>query len=466
MTLANGTEFAAGKTLNYDLPIGVTQFAAGTQLPVQGVLNAALTLPAGTVLRAAVRDASGNVLHAAGAILSEATTLPSGSRLDAGTVLPAQATLRAMTWPKGVALPAKLVLAGNLALQRGALIPSETLVKLPDDAISIPLRPADGSRQGANWAVAAMLPEGSQSWSMRIVAGADIQATDTRAVKVDRLAGSLTLADTHYSHFREVAAAGVWYWADGNWYDTPGTPVPDWALDPGYNICEQEPGQCVQVSWLWADGNWYDTPGTPVPDWALDPGYNICEQEAGQCISVGGSGDLIALHPATQAFSVLRTGTGDLDLIAGGDLRMQSLYGAYTAGMSTASRAGSQTAAFDQPRAKAWDGTYLGTSNNPEADIAAGYEALVDGGANSTYAAWYPDQGGNLMVRAGGDLTGDMLSVSAPLDEAMARQLRSQSSSAHLGNWLWRQARATPPAWSRCRRAGGSTSAATCRAAS
>ncbi|WP_313054868.1 filamentous hemagglutinin N-terminal domain-containing protein, partial [Pseudomonas lopnurensis] len=72
VTLANGTEFAAGKTLNYDLPIGATQFAAGTQLPVQGVLNAALTLPAGTVLRAAVRDAGGDVLHAAGAILADA----------------------------------------------------------------------------------------------------------------------------------------------------------------------------------------------------------------------------------------------------------------------------------------------------------------------------------------------------------------------------------------------------------
>jgi len=441
VTLANGTEFAAGKTLNYDLPIGATQFAAGTQLPVQGVLNAALTLPAGTVLRAAVRDAGGDVLHAAGAILADATTLPAGSRLDAGTVLPAQATLRAMTWPKGVALPAKLALAGNLALPRGALIPSETLVRLPDDAISIPLRPADGSRQGANWAVAEMLPEGSQSWSMRIVAGADTQAADTRAVKADRLAGSLTLADTHYSHLRETAAAGVWYWAEGNYNGgTPGTPVDDWALDPGYNICEQEPGQCVQVSWIWADGNYNGgTPGTPVDDWALDPGYNICEQEPGQCVNIGGSGELIALHPATQAFSVLRTGTGDLDLIAGGDLHMQSLYGAYTAGMSTASQAGSQAAAFDQSRAKAGDGTWLGTGQSQDADIAAAYEALVDGGANSTYAAWYPDQGGNLLLRAGGDLTGDMLSVSHPLDEALARQLRSQSSSAHLGNWLWRQ---------------------------
>ncbi|WP_312341238.1 filamentous hemagglutinin family protein [Stutzerimonas nitrititolerans] len=448
VTLANGTEFAAGKTLNYDLPIGATQFAAGTQLPVQGVLNAALTLQAGTVLRAAVRDAGGNVLHAAGAILAEATTLPAGSRLDAGTVLPTQATLRAMSWPKGVALPAKLILADNLALPRGALIPSETLVKLPGDAISMPLRPADGSRQGANWAVAAMLPEGSQSWSMRIVAGADIQAADTRAVKADRLAGSLTLADTHYSHLRETAAGGVWYWAEDNWgFGTPGTPVDEYFLDPatGYNPCVDEVGQCVLVTWLWSEDNWgFGTPGTPVDEYFLDPatGYNPCVDEVGQCINVGGSGELIALYPATQAFSVLRTGTGDLDLIAGGDLRMQSLYGAYTAGMSTASQAGSQAAAFDQPRAKAGDGSYLGTGNSQDADIAAAYEALVDGGANSTYAAWYPNQGGNLLLRAGGDLTGDMLADHNPYDtnqQLLVRHLRGQSSSANLGNWLWRQ---------------------------
>ncbi|WP_312466806.1 filamentous hemagglutinin family protein [Stutzerimonas nitrititolerans] len=454
VTLANGTEFAAGKTLNYDLPIGVTQFAAGTQLPVQGELNAALTLPAGTVLRAAVRDASGNVLHAAGAILSEATTLPSGSRLDAGTVLPAQATLRAMTWPKGVALPAKLVLAGNLALQRGALIPSETLVKLPDDAISIPLRPADGSRQGANWAVAAMLPEGSQSWSMRIVAGADTQAADTRAVRVDAK-GNMILADTHYSLFEQrertvipgtpPTTTGVWYWNELASIFDPGfvanTPVPA-ELE---SWCSA--GVCTLVQYVWNDlAPIFDPgfiPGTPVPDsemaWCTS---GVCDQ-VGETIPGTPEqvviGDVIRSHPVAQNFSVLRTGTGDLDLIAGGDLGMQSLYGVYTAGTSTSSQAGSQAADFDQPRAKASDGSYLGTGNNQDADIAAAYEALVDGGANSPYAAWYPGQGGNLLVRAGGDLTGDMLSASHPLDEALARPLRGQSSSANLGNWLWRQ---------------------------
>ncbi|MBB32004.1 MAG: hemagglutinin [Gemmatimonadetes bacterium] len=436
VTLAAGTEFAAGKTLNYDLPIGATQFAAGTQLPVDGVLDAPLTLPADTVLHAPIFDAAGELLYAAGTILDSAVTLPANTRLGAGTLLTGNTRLQTMLWPKGAALPSTLILASNLALPRGALIPSETLVMLPEGAISMPLRPANGDRQGKNWAVAAMLPEGSQSWSMRAVAGADTEAADSRLTRKEA-AGSMILADTHYSHLRETGGGGVWYWATGNWYMPAGTPVEDWALDPGYNICEQEPGQCVQVSWLWAEGNWYMPPNTPVDDWALDPGYNICEQEPGQCINIGGSGEVIALHPVTQAFSVLRTGTGDLDLIAGGDLNMQSLYGVYTAGTSTAALADGQAADFNQPRAKASDGSYLGTSGGSDEDINAGYEKLVEGGVNSTYAAWYPAGGGNLLLRTGGDLTGDILA-----DHRLSgadRHLRGQSTSANLSNWLWRQ---------------------------
>ncbi len=245
VTLAAGTEFAAGKTLNYDLPIGATQFAAGTELPVDAVLDAALTLPADTVLHAPIFDAAGELLYAAGTILDSAITLPANTRLGAGTLLTGNTRLQAMLWPKGAALPSTLILASDLAIPLGGLIPSETLVRLPDDAISVPLRPATGDRQGTNWAVAAMLPEGSQSWSMRIVAGADTEAADTRSVKAEPLAGSLILADTHYTYFRETGGGGVWYWATGNWYMPAGTPVEDWALDPGYNICEQEPGQCV-----------------------------------------------------------------------------------------------------------------------------------------------------------------------------------------------------------------------------
>ena len=39
---------------------------------------------------------------------------------------------------------------------------------------------------------------------------------------------------------------------------------------------------------------------------------------------------------ASPAFSVLRTGAGDLELLAGGDLRMKSPFGVYTAGTQAA----------------------------------------------------------------------------------------------------------------------------------
>ncbi|MCC4261624.1 filamentous hemagglutinin family protein [Pseudomonas aestusnigri] len=431
VTLAAGTEFAAGKTLNYDLPIGATQFTAGTQLPVDTVLDAALTLPADSVLHAPIYDASGNQLYAAGSILGEAITLPANTRLGAGTVLPANARLQAMLWPKGAALPSVLTLVGDLALPRGALIPSETLVVLPDDAISTPLRPANGDSQGKNWAVAAMLPEGSQSWSMRIVAGADTQAADSRLTRKEA-EGSLILADTHYTLLNIREVLGALFWASGN---RPGRPVGEAVDDASLWLCDRFPGSCVSATHVWAEGNPLGRPeGHAVPENMLI----ACDRRPGACVELEtGLGGLLASYPAAQAFSVLRTGVGDLDMIAGGDMHMQSLYGVYTAGKATASRAEGQATGFNQPRALAGDGSYLGTSNGADESVNAGYEALVDDGTNSTYAAWYPDGGGNLLLRAGGNLTGDMLATNRPL--GLDRELRGQSSSANLGNWLWRQ---------------------------
>ena len=74
VTLADGTAFPAGSTLNYDLPIKGLTVAAGTRLPVTATLDQTLVLPAGTVLAAAIRDASGNLLFAAGTLLGEPRT--------------------------------------------------------------------------------------------------------------------------------------------------------------------------------------------------------------------------------------------------------------------------------------------------------------------------------------------------------------------------------------------------------
>ena len=160
--------------LNFELPLSQTRFAAGTVLPVAGTLAQPLTLPAGTILAAAVHDANGALLYPAGALLAQGVTLPADARLGAGSVLAATATLAPLRWPAGVALPraltddgkpSPLVLAGKLNLPRGAHLPSGTDVKLPDGASMVELRADKAGTQGRNWALAAMLPAGSQSWA-------------------------------------------------------------------------------------------------------------------------------------------------------------------------------------------------------------------------------------------------------------------------------------------------------------
>ncbi|MBJ2248146.1 filamentous haemagglutinin family protein [Pseudomonas haemolytica] len=457
VVLANGSAFPTGKTLNYPLPIQATTLAQGTVLPTQGTLDAPLSLPANTVLSAAVHDSAGNLLYAAGTLLQQPVVLAAGTQLDAGTVLAGAASLRAMTWPAGVPLPSRgavtgsatdgVVLAGNLALKVGALIPYGTDVKLPNGAVSVPLRTVTGATARQNWAVAPMLAEGSQSWSLRLVSGADTQAADTRSIQ-PAYAGDLTLADTHYGIYQThekiivpgqpARPGGAWYWSDfaAELFGVEaGTAVPE----PEWGSCD-EPDICVRVNYVWSDiaEIFGFVPGQPVSP----QDESFCDPE--MCVSLGEPipaipekvtiGEVKLVSPVSQHFSVLRTGTGDLDLIAAGNVAMQSPYGIYTAGGSSASRAGSAAADFDRARAASADGTVLGST-------AKAYEALVDD--NSPYAAWYPDAGGNLLLRTGGSLTADVWTPNQGV--AMPNDGRTQLNSGNLGNWLWRQGTGNTP---------------------
>lgn len=425
-TLDAGTSFAAGRTLNYDLPVSGLLLPAGTPLPVAMPLGQPLTLLAGTVLGAAVRDADGNVLHAAGTVLAEAQTLPVGTQLGAGFRLPQQTQLAATLWPKGVALPVPMRLSAPLTLAKGAVVPSETDVVLPDQALSVNLRPTDADgNQGRNLAIAPMLAAGSQSWDMRLVAGADLGAADARLTQVGSRA-TLRLADTHFG-MGSLRQSVFGLSADAD----PG--FVDFLVSMGIEL---QPGQAftpeiVQTMWdyglLWSgiqDLNEY--------------GYGTVLEALSTTFT---------LAPARQQlFSVLRTGTGDLDLVAGGDFTMQSLYGVYTAGTPSASLG----AGFDLARGRLADGTVLQAEGSP-------FEALVDGGADSLYRAWYPEQGGNVLLRAGGDLRGDLVGYNSGLLDIgyTFANSRQQIGSTAVGNWLWRQGTgsvvqgtdAVPTAW-------------------
>lgn len=248
VTLADGTKFPAGAVLNFDVSIKALSLANGTRLPVPVTLSQPLVLPAGTVLAAAILDASGKELFAAGTLLSQSQTLASGTVLGAGTLLTSNTSVRAFIWPKGVPLPGRLgstafvTLNGSKALPRGALLPAGTDVKLSGGVKSVKLRVEEAGRQGKNWGVAPMLTEGSQAWSIRLVAGADTQAADSRLLQPYPSTGNLRLADSHFGMFAE----GVLVWTEqgsiDNYGDTSMVGKPVSAGNLG--TCTDYPGSC------------------------------------------------------------------------------------------------------------------------------------------------------------------------------------------------------------------------------
>ncbi|WP_254999217.1 filamentous hemagglutinin family protein [Pseudomonas sp. S12(2018)] len=489
--LHEGTGFLAGQVLNYDLPIQARVLASGAVLPVRATLSAAIELPAGTVLSAALYNADGSQALAAGTRLEAPLRLEAGMQLGAGTRLVVNTPVTAMTWPKGVALPSDpghllnggaddlVLLAGNLVLQRGAIIPPRTDIKLGGVG-SVALR-SEG--KGTNWAVASMLPAGSQSWNLRVVAGADTTAADPRLADPNA-SGRLRLADHHVGMLAVGASAG-WVWTqegiDGFGVDArPGDPIDFDAI--GYpTLCDEFPTWCARAPAAGGGLVWtqegidgfgvdarpgdlidFDAIGYPTlcdefPTWcARAPaaggglawtqegidgfgadarpgdlidfdaiGYpTLCDEFPTWCVMTApGNTEHDTVPGGASRYSVLRTGTGDLDLIAAGNLDMTTLFGVYTAGTATP-----VPAAYQLARGQANDGQVL-----PE--FLGGYEALVDGGAQSLYQAWYPEQGGNLLLTVGGNLTGNSLSR----EYGSLTRLAYQLPTAQVGNWLWRQ---------------------------
>ena len=392
ITLADGTLFAPGTMLNYDVPLRSFTLPANTTVPASLTLGQVLNLPAGTVLRAAVRDATGNVVYPAGTVLRQDTALAAGMVLDAGSVVATPVSVASIVWPKGVSMAAPLgtpgiALDGALVLPVGALIPGSADVKLPGDVKFVELRDTVNGSQGSNWAIAPMLKSGTESWSMRLVSGADISAADSRAVRPDAgQSGHLVLGDAHLSAVAQSIPARV-VWKDGSPFGQAGDPVPDDLLffcDIG-DYCSSEPAQTT-------------------------------------------------LTPRFPLFSVLRTGTGDLDLVSGGSIDMRSTYGVYTAGTQSASLLDSSgNNPYNQRR-----GTERTTGNTVLGADGAAYEPFVNGDpATSLYQAWYPERGGNVVLSAQGAITGHTLGI-------------GPTFSNNPGDWLWRQGgtgSGLPTAW-------------------
>ncbi|WP_329859235.1 filamentous haemagglutinin family protein [Stenotrophomonas hibiscicola] len=446
-----GTEFRAGATLNYDLPFQALTLPSGTVLPVAMTLSAELTLPAGSVLGAAVTTDGGQVL-AAGTVLAQALTLQAGARLGAGFRLRSPAPVAAQVWPAGVALPMVMRLSGALDLHAGAIIPSMTKVELAGDA-PVKLRVADASgRQGRNWALASMLPEGTTSWDLTAVAGADTASADPRTRRWGS-DGSIVLADSHYSTIGTVTTTTEWkgdrvvnlegslfWWGDDSLVGKSPREAAEMLGVAEGDICELGPfcGAAPRLvdkegslMW-WGDESWV---GRPASELGAEMGMSeedICAV-TGYCYGGGTLTEVTTYGKrlGSPAWSVLRTGKGDLALLAAQDVRMKSGFGVYTAGTPTHLGDGSDPR-FNAARAPKPENTLLLGSTQ----ASGAYDAAL-----ASYQAWYPDQGGNLRIEAGRDIIGDTWSFRA--ESGTVQRDQAGHSSAAVGNWLWRQGTGT-----------------------
>ena len=347
VTLFPGTRFPnSAIALNYAISINKASLNSGVVVPVAVTLSQPQTTSTAFVATATLTIPGGPTFHA-GQTVPANTLLPKGTIFSAGSLLPAVQSQSPIAvgpinaWPAGASLAVfagPVSLAANITLQPGDLVPGGTTLRFAPGITSVNTRPVNSAGiQGQIFAVEQMLglgPNGQEplSWSIRLVAGADTAAADTRILQPKtglNGSGNLVLDDPH---FTMVGAANV---------DTP-------------------------------------------------------------------------------IFSVIRTGIGYLDLLAGGNFTEESLYGVYTAGAQTPTITGANGASFDLPRGTLKDSTILGSKYAGTAyDIISGQD----------YQANYPDGGGNVLVSAQGDVTGFTTNNLGGSD----------IPSSNVSDWLWTQ---------------------------
>nr|WP_198087960.1 filamentous haemagglutinin family protein [Variovorax sp. E3] len=351
------------------LTTGTSNFGGDIVVPIDGV-----KLEAGT------RFGAGAVLNYPVTVVTD-----SGVPLPAGTLLPVAAVLTA-----GMNLPAGTVVAADIYNVDGQTVAYAAGTVLP---AAVALEP--GMRLGAGTVLRSEAYVEALIWPKGVPLPVAMNTTEQIELKRGSLIPSMTtvqLLDGLPVNLRPVVNG-----AQGrNWAVAPmlGAGATSWDLN------------LVAGADLGAADRRALNPASAGAIRLADTHYVVDPSLDG----VGGS----LLPP--NAFSVLRTGTGDLSLIAAGDIRMDSLYGVYTAGTATA-----VDAAYNRARGTGADGTVIGAQSG----LPEYAESLA------AYSAWYPDQGGNVLVSAGGRLVGDL----AGAQTAGGRG----TTSAIAGNWLWRQ---------------------------
>ncbi|UGA45824.1 filamentous hemagglutinin family protein [Bradyrhizobium quebecense] len=324
--LGNGSTIPRDGTINMELKLDdgsiTTSPNAANSLPititlaedftVRGPANRVRTLNGGRII-------APDKTYNPGDVLPLGTVFPAGTVFEKGVYFTGQIfinagislTLQPVTLPAGTSL----ALFGGYTFTADTPLPKGTV--LPAGMTNINLT-GPGDRQ--IWAIAPMLAPGTQSWSMRLLGGADLASADSRTLQsANALAGS---------------------------------------------------GNVV-----------------------LNDPFNVTINK-----------------PTTTGVSVLRTGTGDLELLAGGNYDQQTPFGVYTAGTAIRETGTAANDPYNVGRGTLADGSLLGSAN-------ANYEPTL--GSQRMY---YPEHGGDFLLVAQGDVKG---TLAKPTTE--------------IGSWLWRQ---------------------------
>lgn len=122
--------------------------------------------------------------------------------------------------------------------------------------------------------------------------------------------------------------------------------------------------------------------------------------------------------PMLEAPSVVRTGTGYLDILAGGDYRHDSLFGVYTAGTQSADT-------------QDWAADRSGNVNDPSTVLGPNFAAYEH--TLNDQRMYFTEGGGDVFVTVQGDVSHKVETVKSSPSDPLLQPLSDSST------WFWRQ---------------------------
>jgi filamentous hemagglutinin family protein len=385
ITVTTGSTLPANAVVNFAVPIATGgRLEIGAAAPVPLTVDGDQHTQTAFTATSAILTSGGQTLFAQGQLVPAHSLIPDGSVIEAGGSLPFAVRVDQVMWPANT----PLTVTSNVGYGDGIA------VKLGiDTAITT------GRNAGAILPANAVIPAGS------VLEFAPNTPGLTRPLNSQgqplRLADGTLAPETVNTRLPANGSQGQLYAL------APQLPAGDlsWGIDlvAGADTAAAGTNVVQAASSLGDSGNIV----------LADAHYGV---------------DLNNTHPhnvtetVVPAFSVVRTGTGALTLAAGGSINEESSFGVYTAGTQSAGVASND----NLPQGTTKDGTVLGAQN-------AGLNALI-----ANYAAYYPTNGGNVLVSAQGDLNG-FINIGNSYQPYVAFTPVNLTDSDAIGGWLWLQ---------------------------